>query len=102
MASVLGHSFATGLIKRAQAIVTYFRACHKPLAELRKAACAMQIKRLVVTSIQVRFSSVHAMLESVVRTKPALDRVLAEHPGLVTSTAVKASLKDDLFVPALK
>lgn len=102
MAAILGHSFPEQLIKRAQSVVTYFRASHKPLAELKKAAKTMGITRLLVTSNQTRFTSVHAMLESVVRVKPALDAVVAQFPQLVTSKAVTEALADDLFVPALK
>ncbi|KAL0054959.1 hypothetical protein WJX82_005172 [Trebouxia sp. C0006] len=38
MASVMGHKHATGLITRAQKLVTFFRASHQPLALLKKLA----------------------------------------------------------------
>ena len=41
MLSVMGHPFAKKLVSQAQALVTFFRASHQPLALLTKLAKSM-------------------------------------------------------------
>ena len=60
MLSVMGHPFAKKLVSQAQALVTFFRASHQPLASLTKLAKSMGIKRTLITSNKTRFTSVHA------------------------------------------
>ncbi len=101
MGSVMGHAFAKQLVSRAQSVVTFFRASHKPLALLKQFALAMGIKRMLVTSNKTRFTSVHAMLESLLRLKEALLRVVREHKGIL-SAAVLSTLTDPMFFIALE
>lgn len=65
MGPVMGHKFATSIVSRAQSLVTFFRASHKSLALLKEHAAGRGIKRMLVTLNKTRFTSVHAMLESV-------------------------------------
>lgn len=92
----MGHHFATTIVSRAQSLVTFFRASHKPLALLKEGAAAKGIKRMLVTSNKTRFTSVHAMLESVLRLKDVMIEIAGQHKKLL-SAAVCAILADDMF-----
>ena len=61
----------------------------------------MGIKRVLVTSNKTRFTSVHAMLESILRLQPALVFLL-EHEPQTLSAAVTALLTDEMFFIELK
>ena len=97
----MGHHFATTIVSRAQSLVTFFRASHKPLALLKEGAAAKGIKRMLVTSNKTRFTSVHAMLESVLRLKDVMIEIAGQHKKLL-SAAVCAILADDMFFFGLK
>ena len=101
MGSVMGHKFAATLVTRAQSLVSFFRASHKPLALLQEYAAAKGIKRMLVTSNKTRFTSVHAMLESVLRLQDVLLQLAQEHSQLL-SAAVLGVLADDMFFIQLK
>ena len=81
----MGHSYAVALVKHAQEVVTFFRASHKPLALLREIAVTMGIKRMLVSSNKTRFTSVHAMLESLVRLELALKQVGDKHASILSA-----------------
>ena len=104
MGSVMGHKFATSIVSQAQSLVTFFRASHKPLALLKDHAASRGIKRMLVTSNKTRFTSVHAMLESVLRLKDSLLWVVKEHHGLLSATvlSVLASDEHELFFLAVR
>ena len=86
----MGHPFAEGLVRRAQSIVTFYRASHKPLALLKDHAASIGIKRMLVTSNKTRFTSVHAMLESVLRLKDTLIWMVKQHRQLLSATVLTA------------
>ena len=102
MLSVMGHPFAKKLVSQAQAVVTYFRASHQPLASLKKIAAAMNIKRMLISSNKTRFTSVHASLEFVLRLQNALQQLTEQYPKLITSTAVAATISSGMFFMRLK
>ncbi|DBA77178.1 TPA: hypothetical protein ACH3X1_009752 [Trebouxia sp. C0004] len=101
MASVMGHKYATGLITRAQKLVTFFRASRQPLALLKKLAGNMGIKRMLITSNKTRFTSVHASLESVVRLQSALQEIARQQASLLSKEALNI-INDDMFFVRLK
>jgi len=101
MASVMGHPHAQDLIKRAQVLVTFFRASHQPLAFLKKLAHSMNIQRMLITSNKTRFTSVHACLESVSRLQSALQEMARQHAHLL-SRPVLQIINDDMFFIRLK
>lgn len=101
MGSVMGHKFAQGIISKAQSVVSFYRASHKPLALLKEPAAARGIKRMLVTSNKTRFTSVHAMLESVVRLKDTLIWMLKEHRNLLSAAVLGALAEYELFFLAL-
>ena len=74
MGSLMGHAWAKKIVKRSQKVVTSIRASHLPLNELSQIAKRMGITRMLITSNKTRFTSVHAMMESLVRLQPAFDR----------------------------
>lgn len=67
MGSLMGHAWAKKIVKRSQKVVTSIRASHLPMHELSKIAKRMGITRMLITSNKTRFTSVHAMMESLVR-----------------------------------
>ena len=75
----MGHPYAGAIVSKAQLLVTFFRASHKPLALLKEYAKARGINRMLVTSNKTRFTSVHAMLESVLRLKDVMLHHLETH-----------------------
>ena len=99
MGSVMGHKWAENIVSRAESVVTFFRASHKPLGLLKHNAAAKGIKRMLVTSNKTRFTSVHAMLESVLRLRESLMWLVSEHRTLLSAT-VLAALADheELFL----
>ena len=99
--SVMGHPFAKKLVSQAQALVTFFRASHQPLASLTKLAKSMGIKRTLITSNKTRFTSVHASLESVVKLQGALQELVKQAPKLIAA-AVVATINSDMFFVRLK
>ena len=101
MLSVMGHPFAKKLVSQAQALVTFFRASHQPLASLTKLAKSMGIKRTLITSNKTRFTSVHASLESVVRLQGALQELVKQAPKLIAAALV-ATINSDMFFVRLK
>lgn len=101
MGSVMGHPFAEGLVRRAQSIVTFYRASHKPLALLKDHAASIGIKRMLVTSNKTRFTSVHATLESVLRLKDTLIWMVKQHRQLLSATVLTALAEHELFFLAL-
>ena len=98
---VMGHKYATGLITRAQKLVTFFRASHQPLALLNKLAGNMGIKRMLITSNKTRFTSVHASLESVVRLQSALQEIARQQASLLSKEALNI-INDDMFFVRLE
>jgi hypothetical protein len=98
MGSVMGHPFAASIVKDAQAIVTYFRASHRPLALLYEAASELSIIGALETSNKTRFTSVHRCLASVAKLEPAFKRMLNKHPRLLEGcTVVPGILNSRLF-----
>ena len=81
-----------------QSVVTFFRASHKPLALLKEPAASRGIKRMLVTSNKTRFTSVHAMLESVLRLKDSLLWMVKDHKGLLSATVLGALAEHELFL----
>lgn len=98
MASVMRHSYATGMITQAQKLVTFFRASHQPLALLKKLAHSMGIKRMLITSNKTRFTSVHASLESVARLQSVLQEIARQQPALLSKAVIKTINNDMFFV----
>ncbi len=93
MGSVMGHPYAGAIVSKAQSLVTFFRASRKPLALLKEYAKARGINGMLVTSNKTRFTSVHAMLESVLRLKDVMLHLLETHQNLL-SAGVLAVLAD--------
>ncbi|CAL8465860.1 g5396 [Coccomyxa elongata] len=62
--SLLGHVWALDIVENAQRVVTCFQASHKPLNLLNEAARALGITKGLVTSKEMRFTSVHNVLPS--------------------------------------
>jgi hypothetical protein len=63
--TVCSHPWARDIIHKAQTIVTYFRASHRPLAQLELAAKEAKITTSLVTSTKTRFNSVYLCMKSV-------------------------------------
>lgn len=101
MGSLMGHAWAKKIVKRSQKVVTSIRASHLPMHELSKIAKRMGITRMLITSNKTRFTSVHAMMESLVRLEPALTELAIKQPYLLTPKAL-ALLTDDMFFLKLK
>ena len=97
-ASVMGHTYASGLITQAQMIVTFFRASHQPLALLKKHAHSMGIMRMLITPNKSRFTSVHASLESVVELQGVLQEIARQHACLLSKGVLNLINDDMLFV----
>jgi hypothetical protein len=95
MNSVISHAYARDLIAKAQKIVTYFRASHRPLSLLRDAAAAVGIKGTLKTSNQTRLTSVAICLESVLAMQDAFSRLLREHPDILESQQEVEELVSD-------
>lgn len=101
MGSLMGHAWAKKIVKRSQKVVTSIRASHLPLNELSQIAKRMGITRMLITSNKTRFTSVHAMMESLVRLQPALTELATTQPYLLTDKAL-ALITDDMFFIKLK
>ena len=101
MGSLLGHPWVKKLLKRAQELVTFINASHRPHALLKQLAAALGIKRLLVTSNKTHFTFVHASIESIVRLQPALEQIVREHPGMM-SEKIEGYIRDDMFFINLK
>ncbi|DBA91141.1 TPA: hypothetical protein ACH3X1_016099 [Trebouxia sp. C0004] len=95
----MGHPYAGSIVSKAQSLVTFFRASHKPLALLKEYAKARGINCMLVTSNKTRFTSVHAMFESVLRLKDVMLHLLDTQRHLL-SAGVLAILADSelLFI----
>ncbi len=103
MNSVVSHPYARDLIAKAQKIVTYFRASHRPLSLLLEAAAALGIKGTLKTSNQTRLTSVAICLESVLAMEDAFSRLLREQPDILESQQeVEQLVSDRQFCSELK
>ncbi len=98
----MGHKFAITIVSQAQSLVTFFRASHKPLALLRETAASRGIKRMLVTSNKTRFTSVHAMLESVLRLKDSLVFLAETQRPLLSAAVLSVLVDNDLFFLGIK
>ena len=79
MRSVVGHPYAKDAIVTAQRLVTFFRASHKPLAELKAAARRLGITGGgLVSSNTTRFMSLLDCIESVLRNAAAFKHIAAD------------------------
>lgn len=73
--SMLGHAWARELVVRAQKLVTYFRASHRPLQALSDIAKTMGINATPQSSNTTRFTSIHACLASLEKLEAAFRTV---------------------------
>lgn len=101
LGTILAHPWAASVVARAQKIVTYFKASHKPQALLRKAAKEADVKIGLRTSNKTRFTSVEMMLTSVKANERALKTVLRSNASAIASEPVKAIIRSDIFWPEL-
>jgi hypothetical protein len=63
--TMCSHVWAKDVITKAQAIVTFFRASHRPHVQLEAAAKVAKITTSLVTSTKTRFNSVYMCMRSV-------------------------------------
>lgn len=104
LGSVLSHGWASALVSKTQAIVTYFQASHQPCAALRAAALDLGIRIGLMSSNKTRMTSVHMCASSVHSNEHAFARMLrtaAQRPGgaegLVKKPEVLATLQDRAY-----
>jgi 3-methyladenine DNA glycosylase/8-oxoguanine DNA glycosylase len=81
--SLLGHPWAKDIIKRAQRMVTYFNASTRAHSLLMESAKNLGISGQLQSSNTTRFTSVHIMLQSVVKMDQPLHAVLNRHPDQI-------------------
>jgi hypothetical protein len=100
LVAVLSHPHARTTVASAQRIVTYFRASTRPYALLREAAKSLTppVNTTLLTSTKTRFTSVHLMLESVLKLERAFTVLLAQNAGArACSALLVAGAKRMLF-----
>ena len=68
---------------------------------LKDHAASRGIKRILVTSNKTRFTSVHAMLEFVLRLKDSLIWMIKEHKKLLSATVLTALVDYEMFFLAI-
>ena len=90
--SILGHSWSLGVVSKAQRVVSYFRASHRPLALLLKEASHLNINATPVTSNTTRFTSVHLCLDSVRKLEAAFNAVLEKERAAIANSEVRLQL----------
>lgn len=95
--SLLGHPWAKDIIKKAQRLVTYFNASKRANSLLMESAKNMGISGQLQTSNTTRLTSVHVMLESVVKMDLELHAVLNLHSDDITQDEVKTIIEDRQF-----
>lgn len=97
--SLLGHPWAKDIIKRAQRVVTYFNASTRAHSLLMEAAMGLGISGQLQTSNTTRFTSVHIMLQSVMKMQDPLRAVLNRHPEQIMDKhgLVKVIIADRQF-----
>jgi hypothetical protein len=102
MGTMLSHAWARSIVTRAQRIVTYFKASHRPLGLLQIAARqTLEVTGEKYAGLRsantTRFTSVHMMLSSVYQLERALKSVVVDHGSEVKSGPVKRDLGDASF-----
>lgn len=91
--SILGHAWSCAVVAKAQKVVSYFRASHRPLALLTKEALHLQINATPVTSNTTRFTSVHLCLESLRKLEAAFNAVLEKEKSCIANKEVRCNLQ---------
>lgn len=83
LGSVVSHSWASGRVTKAQKIVTYFNASHKPLALFREALAEQpgSSKAGLVTSNTTRLTSTQLCASSVLKNQGTFASMLAKPGG---------------------
>ena len=90
--SLLGHPWAKAVIKKAQRIVTYFNASTTAHSLLMQSARSLRISGQLQTSNTARFTSVHIMLQSVIKMDQPLHAVLILHSDKIKDKHVVVKL----------
>jgi hypothetical protein len=97
LGSVMGHPWSSDLLVKAQKIVTYFNASHKPLALFREAAKQQPGKQVgLQSSNSTRLTSVQLCESSVLVNQGTFTNLLATPEGraAINSRPVLALLED--------
>lgn len=97
LGSLLSHSWAVDLVSKAQKIVTYINASHRPLALFREAQAQLGGKQLsLASSGNTRLTSVQLCESSVLHNQPTFTKLLSMPDSIdaITNRAVKQLLQD--------
>lgn len=97
LGSLLSHSWAADLVSKAQKIVTYINASHRPLALFREAQAQLGGKQeSLASSNTTRLTSVQLCESSVLHNQPTFTKLLSMPDGMaaITNKAVQQLLKD--------
>ena len=100
--SILGHPWAKDLIKKGQRIVTFFHASYRSNSLLMEVAKNMGISGMLQTSNTTRFTSVHLMLQSVLKMDGPLHAVLNLHRDEIQQPEVKLIIENRQFWAGLE
>jgi hypothetical protein len=92
--SLLGRTWAKDIVKKAQRLVTYVNANTRANSLLMQSAKNMGISRQVRTINATQITSVHIMLQSVVKMDQPLHAVLNLHPDDIEQGEVKFIIED--------
>ena len=102
MKAAIAFPWAKLHILAAQRIVTFFRASHAPLAELRAAAKQLGITRGVQSANKTRMTSVELCLSSLLDNAAAFTLLLQTKEHIISNKVVLATLRKPEFWANLK
>lgn len=92
--SILSHNIAVAAVKKAQRIVTYFRASHMALSTLQEDAKKRGITTGLVSSNTTRFTSVCMCIDSVLRLRRVLEGIAEMQPPVIQKQEVVDTILD--------
>jgi hypothetical protein len=97
LGSIMSHSWAAELLSKAQKVVTYFQASHKPLSLFRDAQAKLPGKhKALASSNTTRLTSAQLAESSVLHNHATFNHVLTEPGGkeAITNAVVLQLLQD--------
>jgi hypothetical protein len=97
LGSIMSHSWATDLLSKAQKVVTYFRASHKPMALFREAQAKLPGNhKALASSNTTRLTSAQLAESSVLHNHGTFTSILNEPGGkdAITNAGVLQLLQD--------
>lgn len=97
LGSIMSHTWATDLLSKAQKVVTYFRASHKPMALFREAQAKLPGQdQALASSNTTRLTSAQLAESSVLHNHATFTSMLSEPGGkeAITNAVVLQLLQD--------